>query len=155
MGVAGAGKTAVGSALATRLRRHFVDADDLHPASNVEKMRAGTPLDDTDRAPWLDRVGETLAGDATPVVACSALKRMYRDRLRQHAPTAMFVLLDGTRAVIAERMAARRDHFMPLSLLDDQLGTLEPLAGDEPGLTVGIVATVDEIVAAISAGLER
>lgn len=146
MGVAGSGKTVVGQALATRLGRPFVDADDLHPTANVEKMRRGEPLNDDDRAPWLDAVGATLAGGSAPVVACSALKRTYRDRLRAAASGMRFVHLHGDRALIAERMAAREDHFMPLSLLDDQLATLEPLDADEHTIVVGIDQPVDAIV---------
>lgn len=146
MGVAGSGKTVVGRALAARLGRPFVDADDLHPEANVEKMRRGEPLDDDDRAPWLDTVGATLAEAAAPVVACSALKRAYRDRLRAVAPGLRFVHLHGDRALIAERMAAREDHFMPQSLLDDQLATLQPLGGDEDAVVVGIDQAVDAIV---------
>lgn len=146
MGVAGSGKTVVGQALAARLGRRFVDADDLHPAANVEKMRRGEPLNDDDRAPWLDTVGATLAEPSAPVVACSALKRAYRDRLRAAAPGLRFVHLHGDRALIADRMAAREDHFMPLSLLDDQLSTLEPLDDDEAAVVVRIDQPVDAIV---------
>ncbi|MEM8706217.1 MAG: gluconokinase [Actinomycetota bacterium] len=148
MGVAGSGKSVVGQAVAGRLGRPFTDADDLHPEANVEKMRRGEPLTDDDRRPWLDAVGSALAASPAPVVACSALKRAYRDRLRSHAPDVRFVHLDGDRDLIADRMAERVDHFMPLSLLDDQFSTLEPLDADEPGRAVPIDGTVAEVVAA-------
>lgn len=146
MGVAGSGKTVVGLALAARLERRFVDADDLHPSANVEKMRRGEPLNDDDRAPWLDTVGATLAESSAPIVACSALKRAYRDRLRSAAPGLWFVHLHGDRALISGRMAARQHHFMPLSLLDDQLATLELLDDDEHSVVVDIDRPIDAIV---------
>jgi gluconokinase len=130
MGVAGSGKSTVGVLLAARLGVPFVDGDALHPASNVAKMAAGIPLDDADRAPWLDAVGARLA-QGRVVVACSALRRAYRDRLRDAAPAAQFVLLHGTRALLASRLTARVDHFMPAVLLDSQLATLElPTPGE-------------------------
>ena len=132
MGVTATGKTEIGKRLAYALEARFVDGDDLHPRTNVDKMARGEPLDDADRAPWLDRVGTTLAGGAGPiVVACSALKRAYRDRIRRHAGgTVLFVHLTGPKDVIAERMRTRKGHFMPLSLLDSQIATLE-LPGPE------------------------
>lgn len=131
MGVAGSGKSTVGALLAARLGLPFVDGDALHPPANVTKMAAGLPLDDDDRAPWLDAVGERLASGGV-VVACSALRRAYRDRLREAAPAARFVLLHGTRELLAARLAARSDHFMPAALLDSQLATLElPTPGEE------------------------
>lgn len=148
MGVAGSGKSVVGTALAAELGVPFVDADDLHPPANVDKMRAGQPLTDADRAPWLDTVGAALAADPAPVVACSALKRAYRDRLRLFAPDLWLVHLDGTHDLIGTRMAARDGHFMPVSLLDDQFATLEPLESDERGAAVSIDAEVDAVVAA-------
>ncbi|MEO0492001.1 MAG: gluconokinase [Actinomycetota bacterium] len=148
MGVAGSGKSVVGRAVAERTDRPFVDADDLHPPANVAKMRRGEALDDHDRAPWLDAVSAVLANGAGTVVACSALKRVYRDRLRRHVPEAWIVHLDGPTHVIAERMAARTDHFMPLSLLDDQVATLEALAADEPGMAVSIEGSLDDVIAA-------
>ena len=153
MGVAGSGKTVVGQALAAWLDRPFVDADDLHRSENVEKMRRGEPLDDDDRRPWLDTVGANLADAAAPVVACSALKRSYRDRLRTAAPDLRFVHLHGDRDLIRSRMAAREDHFMPLSLLDDQVATLEPLGPDERAVVVEIDQPVEAVVAAAVDGL--
>lgn len=149
MGVSGSGKSSVGAALADRLQVLFEDGDDLHPASNVAKMSRGEPLDDDDRRPWLDRVGAWLGehGDGG-VIACSALKRSYRDRLRGHVENLDFLLLQGDPRLIAQRQAARPRHFMPTSLVGSQLATLEPLAPDERGLVVDVAASVDEIVAA-------
>jgi gluconokinase len=148
MGVSGSGKTTVGAALADALRLPFVDGDALHPAANVAKMAAGIPLDDADRAPWLDAVGAVLAAGPV-VVACSALRRVYRDRLRLAAPELLLVFLDGSREVLAQRMAARPGHFMPASLLDSQLATLERPDPDERPVTVDIAAPVPDIVASL------
>jgi len=149
MGVSGSGKSTVGEALAARLDLPFADADDLHPAANKDKMAAGEALSDEDRWPWLARVGEWLAQHPDGgVVTCSALKRAYRDVLRDHAPTAYHVHLAGSRDVIAERQAGRRGHFMPASLLDSQFDTLEPLGDDEAGIVVDVADPVEEVVAA-------
>jgi carbohydrate kinase (thermoresistant glucokinase family) len=152
MGVAGCGKTVVGTALAAELGYRFIDADDLHPAANVSKMASGTPLDDDDRWPWLDAVGRTLADSPGIVVACSALKRTYRDRLRASADDLAFVHLSGSRELLEQRMGSRTDHFMPTSLLDSQLGTLEPLEAHERGLEVDIAPAPTVLVTEI---LER
>lgn len=155
MGVSGSGKSTVGRVVADRLGAGFVDADDLHPASNVAKMHAGVPLTDEDRAPWLALVGRTLAdaGDSGMAIACSALKRAYRDLIRAEAPGAVFVELDGSRELLAARLAERQltepGHFMPPSLLDSQLATLEPLAEDEPGVRVDIAPPLEDIVGAL------
>ena len=155
MGVSGAGKSTVGIAIAEKLRVNFTDADALHPASNVAKMAAGTPLTDADRWPWLDLVGRALAdaGDAGLVVACSALKRSYRDAIRAAAPSARFVHLVVPRTVLGDRVASRPGHFMPASLVDSQLETLEPIEADEPGVLVdsegGVAATADRALAAL------
>ncbi len=155
MGVSGSGKSTVGSLLAEKLGVPFADADDLHPASNVAKMAAGTPLDDGDRWPWLALVGEALAAASGTglVVACSALKRSYREAIRAAAPETRFVLLHGPRALLAARMGTRTEHFMPLELLDSQLATLEPLAADEPGFAVSIESKPEVIVAEIAGRL--
>lgn len=153
MGPSGSGKSVVGAVLAERLDLPFVDADDLHPAANVAKMAAGSPLDDDDRMPWLDVVGATLRDDPEGIViACSALARRYRDRIRASAPDAVFVELVVDVDELARRMATR-EHFMPVSLLTSQLDALEPLAADEPGVTVANdaspAAVVDAAVAAL------
>jgi gluconokinase len=140
MGVAGTGKTTVGGMLAEALGVPYAEADDFHPPENVAKMTAGEPLDDTDRAPWLDAIGKWAAERTGRggVVSCSALKRSYRDRLRAAAPGISFVHLTGERALIADRMARRTDHFMPPALLDSQFATLEPLQPDEAGAAVPV-----------------
>lgn len=134
MGVSGSGKTTVGSAVATRLGWDFVDADDLHPAENVAKMSAGAPLTDSDRESWLNAVAHLLAGRTELVVACSALRVTYRDLLRAGAPDILFVQLKASHEALAERMRNRPGHFMPVSLLNSQLQTLEPLAPGEGGI---------------------
>ena len=151
MGVSGSGKTTVGTLLASDLNVPFIDADDLHPAANKEKMASGHPLTDDDRWPWLALVGDALrdAGNGV-VVACSALKRSYRDAIRTQAPDVRFVYLEGSREVLADRLAKRRGHFMPPGLLDSQLATLEPLQSDEAGVTVPIDIPPAEIVDRLS-----
>jgi gluconokinase len=147
MGVSGSGKSTVGAALAGRLRVPFEDADDLHPPENVAKMTRGEPLDDHDRWPWLERIGQWLAAHADGgVIACSALKRKYRDQLRHHCPSVEFLHLEGGRDVIEGRQASRPGHFMPASLLTSQFETLEPLAPDERGVVVDVSGSVDQIV---------
>lgn len=151
MGVSGCGKSSVGSRLAEDLGRAFLEGDSLHPAANVRKMRMGTPLDDEDRRPWLDALGRRLGENRNVVVSCSALKRAYRDRLRSLAGGPMsFVFLQGDRALLAARMAARQHEYMPLSLLDSQLATLE-LPGTGPHgepdvVTVDINQSLESIV---------
>ena len=153
MGVSAAGKTTVGLALAAELGCPFADADDLHPAANLSKMAAGVPLDDEDRWPWLSAVGRTLAGADAIVVACSALRRVYRDRIRESAPDAFFVFLDGDAAVLHARIAARIGHFMPPALLDSQLALLEPLQSDEVGARIYVDGTPQEVEAAAIAAV--
>ena len=147
MGVSGAGKSTVGEALAARLGLPYADADAFHPAANVAKMRAGVPLDDADRAPWLAAVGSWLAErHEGAVVSCSALRRAYRDTLRGYGGSLAFVHLDGPAAVVTRRVAARAGHFMPASLVASQLATLEPLGSDEAGLTVPLDWPVTRVV---------
>jgi carbohydrate kinase (thermoresistant glucokinase family) len=157
MGVSGSGKSTVGRLLADRLGTPFVDGDDLHPAANVAKMASGIPLTDEDRAPWLAAVGRTLAqaGPEGIVVACSALKRGYRDLIRAEAPDARFAELDGAPALIADRMGARTDHFMPPTLLSSQLATLQPLEVDEPGVRVDVTGSPEIVADAIVDALSR
>lgn len=134
MGVSGCGKSTVGRLLAQELGGTFIDGDDLHPETNIAKMSAGQPLTDQDREPWLRLIAQQLqTGPAATVVACSALRRSYRDIIRAQAPETVFIHLDGTRDVLASRLTVRPGHFMPTSLLDSQLATLEHLDPDEIG----------------------
>jgi len=147
MGVSGSGKSTVGAAAAALLGIGFVDGDDLHPLTNVDKMTAGIPLTDDDRWPWLATVGDTLAASDGLVVACSALKRSYRDAIRERAPRAFFVLLTGSPETIGARLSKREDHFMPASLLQSQFDTLEPLGADERGVALDIGSTPHQLAA--------
>jgi gluconokinase len=153
MGVAGAGKSRIGSAFARALGVDFVEGDAYHPPENVARMAAGIPLTDDDRLGWLralaDRLGTAAKAGEGLVMACSALKRSYRDLLRARDPSVRFILLDGPRALIAERLAGRRGHYMPASLLDSQLATLEIPSPDEGAWTCDVTAPPDAIVAAL------
>ncbi|WUR13586.1 gluconokinase [[Empedobacter] haloabium] len=155
MGVSGCGKSSVGIALAQALGVRFVEGDQYHPAANVAKMAAGIPLTDDDRKEWLHSLQAEIRAAAAAgtglVVSCSALKRRYRDLLRAGDPALRFAHLDGSRELIAARMAARQGHYMPLSLLDSQLATLEPLQDDEAGLRLDIGTEVPALVRAILA----
>ena len=147
MGVSGCGKSTIAAAVAERAGATYIDADDLHPPANVEKMSQGIPLTDEDRMPWLVVVGDVIAQhrDERVVVACSALKRAYRDVIRERSGGVLFAHLHGPRELLASRMGFRSEHFMPLTLLDSQLATLEPLADDENGLVVDISTSTAEI----------
>jgi gluconokinase len=151
MGVSGSGKSSVGEALSQAMGAPYLDGDDLHPAANIAKMSAGIPLDDDDRWPWLDKVGEMLASHAGEViVGCSALKRSYRDRIRTAAGSDVtFIHLTGPKELIAARMNHRAGHFMPSSLLDSQFRTLEPPGSDEKAMEISIDQPLDGIVADI------
>lgn len=157
MGVSGAGKSTVAGLLADRLDWRMAEADEFHPEANIAKMSAGTPLTDTDREPWLsairDWIGERDAAGEHAVVTCSALKRSYRDVLREATARVRFVFLRGSADVVGGRLADRSGHFMPPALLDSQLGDLEPLADDEDGITVDVTASPEHIVDAALAGL--
>ncbi|URK86082.1 gluconokinase (plasmid) [Rhizobium sp. RCAM05350] len=157
MGVSGCGKSTVGATLAKALDGTYVDGDDLHPAENIAKMSAGTPLHDTDRSPWLDRVGEALTfRQETTIIGCSALKRAYRDRIRARAGApVLFIHLSGTREEIARRMENRPGHFMPASLLDSQFAALEEPQPDEYAVTVAIDQPFVEILQKLTQILER
>lgn len=141
MGVSGCGKSSVGSLLASQLNVVYLEGDELHPPDNVAKMAAGVPLTDADRADWLealrDRIATARAQGVGLVVSCSALKRAYRDLLRTGDPGLRFAHLDGPRALLQQRMQGRQ-HFMPASLLDSQLQTLQPLQADEAGVVLDI-----------------
>jgi carbohydrate kinase (thermoresistant glucokinase family) len=155
MGVSGSGKSTVAKALAQALRWPFEEGDDLHPAANVAKMRAGHPLTDEDRKPWLEAIGRWIDGQAAKgepgVITCSALRRAYRDQLRQGRPQVKLVFLEGSKGLIEDRLAHRQGHFMPPSLLDSQFEALEEPGPDEPVIKVNI----DELVEAQVRDIER
>ncbi len=157
MGVSGAGKSTVGSCLAKRLQWPFKEGDEFHPRANIEKMRLGEPLTDADRAPWLAAIAAWidgwLRGGVDGVVTCSALKRLYRDRLAAGRPSLVFVYLDGSPSVLAERVSKRAGHFMPAALLGSQLATLEPPAPDENAIIVDADQTVGAQIATVMAAL--
>ncbi|MDB5592071.1 gluconokinase, partial [Enterovirga sp.] len=160
MGVSGSGKTTIASLLARRLEWSFEDGDWFHPPDNVAKMAAGTPLTDADRAPWLGAIAnwieETRRAGRHGVVACSALKRAYRSVLTAGGREAVrLVYLQGSRELIAARMALREGHFMPAGLLDSQFGALEEPAADELPITVSIEPRPNEVVESIVAALVR
>ena len=157
MGVQGSGKSTAGQAVAARLGLPFLDGDDLHPVSNKAKMASGHPLTDEDREPWLRAIGRELAAGlekGTPiVVACSALKRQYRDLIRSYAPDTQFIHLEGSRELIAERLSRRDHEYMPPTLLDSQFATLEPLGEDEAGIRLSITLTLDEMADTAAAAI--
>ncbi|TBZ19779.1 gluconokinase [Rhizobium leguminosarum] len=158
MGVSGCGKSSAGEKLAEALHMAFVEGDALHPAANVEKMSKGIPLTDDDRMPWLDRIGEDIKASLEKsegiIVSCSALKRIYRDRLLAAAGgNLFFVYLEGSRALLMKRMGERKGHFMPVSLLDSQLATLEVPTGEQGVVTVDIDDTMEGIAATALKGL--
>ena len=151
MGVSGCGKSTLAAALARATGRAFLEADDLHPAANRALMTNGVPLTDADRLPWLRSVADRIAASETATVtACSALRRGYRDVLRTRVPGLWFVHLDGPVEILAARLAARADHFMPRALLESQLATLEPLDDDEPGVVVDLADAPEELVDHVS-----
>ncbi len=154
MGVSGCGKSSFGAALAEALALPFADADAFHPAANIAKMSAGIALTDADRWPWLDAIGAWLAAREAGVVACSALRRAYRDRLRSAAPGLRVLHLAGPFALIAGRQAARAGHFMPPALMASQFATLEPPDAEEEGaVTLDVALPVSALVAHARAAL--
>lgn len=158
LGVSGVGKSTVAAGVAAALALHFVDGDGLHSAASVAKMQAGVPLQDEDRWPWLDRIGSCLADSGRwprgVVVACSALRRAYRDRIRAAVPGVRFIFLDGPKELIASRMVGRSGHYMPSALLDSQLRTLEPPdAGEPDALRMSIELPAREIVKRVAQAL--
>jgi len=150
MGVSGSGKTEIARRLAARLQSECIEGDEFHPAENIAKMSAGVALDDEDRRVWLlllqGKLREAADAGQPVVLACSALKRRYRDVLRAGNPDLIFLFLDGDRALLASRMQQRRGHFMPTAMLDGQLAALEPPQADERFLRLDIRQTPDEIV---------
>ena len=157
-GVSGCGNSSVAAGLAEALGADLIDGDDLHSAESVAKMRAGIPLTDADRWPWLDRIGARLTkatqGERGLVIACSALKRVYRDRLRAAAPGLRFVFLDGSAELIAERLARRAGHYMPAGLLASQLQTLErPQADEGDVVRLDVAGSVEGLVFEAAKGL--
>ncbi|MFT8209571.1 MAG: gluconokinase [Symbiopectobacterium sp.] len=148
MGVSGCGKSSVGAANA--LGAKFIDGDDLHPRANIQKMASGHPLDDTDRAPWLERLNDAAYSlrhkNEVGLIVCSSLKRRYRDRLRQDNPEMLFLYMKGSFEVILERLKARAGHFMPTDLLKSQFDALEEPGEDETDV-VSIDIDFDEVVA--------
>ena len=159
MGVSGCGKSTVAAALADRLHGLYLDADDFHPASNVHKMQSGVPLTDEDRGPWLDRVGlavhERAEAGETVFMACSALKRTYRDRIRRAVPDVAFLALVAPRDELERRLQNRHGHFMPPSLLDSQLQTLQPLSSAERGVTIDVTGAEGPVLDRAVGALQR
>ena len=159
MGVCGCGKTAVGELLAARLGVPFADADHFHPPENVERMRSGVPLDDAARGPWLDRlaslIGDALRDGRGLVLACSALKRSYRDRLGLSRPGVRLVFLDGDEALIRERLEQRTGHYMPASLLASQCASLERPTAEERPVTIDVASPPESLAAVVVAALRR
>ncbi len=150
MGVSGSGKTSIGEGLAARLGLPLLEGDQFHPKANIDKMSSGTPLADDDRWPWLDAIAAAMRdAPGGVIVTCSALRRVYRDRLRKSSGRpVLFVFLDGSKETIAARLAERKGHFMPASLLASQFATLEPPGADEPGI---VRVSIDPPVAAVIA----
>jgi len=150
MGVSGSGKTTIGALLAGQLGWPYAEADSFHPAANIEKMAAGIPLTDADRWPWLEAIGRWIdaevAAGRPAVVTCSALKRVYRDKLRAGRPAVQIVYLRGSRELIATRLAARQGHFFTAAMLDTQFADLEEPTPDEGALVVSIGKAPKEIV---------
>ena len=158
MGVSGSGKSTVAATLVDRLGWEFAEGHDFHPPANVEKMRAGHPLDDDDRWPWLRSVeawiGEHERAGRSVVVTCSALKRSYRGLLREGHPSVWFAHVTASPELIRDRMEHRTGHYMPASLLDSQLATLEPLGDDEPGARVSGAGSPPSVVTELLAALD-
>lgn len=160
MGVSSSGKSLVGAALAARFGVPFIEGDELHPKANVEKMSKGIPLTDEDRWPWLDRVADALVSGTNEhggaIASCSALRKIYRDRLRDAVGELglRFIFLHGSKQVLGERMKRRKHHYMPTSLLDSQFATLEDPTGEERVTTVDVDGKPEEVIAAATRALE-
>lgn len=151
MGVSGCGKSTIGARIAERLQAKFIDGDDLHPRANIEKMRQGQPLDDHDRAPWLERIRDAAFSlenkNEQGIIVCSALKKIYRDQIRDGNQHVTFLFLDGAKDLILKRMQARQGHFMKTGMLDSQFATLErPTAEEQDVLSISIDGDIEEVV---------
>lgn len=151
MGVSGCGKSSVGAAIARELGAKFIDGDDLHPRANIQKMAGGHPLNDDDRAPWLERLNDAAYSlshkNEVGIIVCSSLKRRYRDRLRQDNPDMIFLYMKGTFDVIMARLKSRAGHYMPTELLQSQFDALEEPGADEPDvMSIDINGGFDEVV---------
>jgi gluconokinase len=159
MGVSGCGRTFVGKRLAEAIGADFLEGDNFHPPENIALMSSGHPLDDAHRAGWLDAIGRKLAAiteeGGKAVATCSALKRIYRDRLRRHCPRVVFVHLAIDKATARQRVGSRKGHFMPASLIDSQFADLQSLEADEAGITLDGTADVSLLVPAAMEYLER
>jgi carbohydrate kinase (thermoresistant glucokinase family) len=155
MGVSGSGKSEIASRVAAKLSVPFIEGDHYHSEANKMKMFAGVALTDDDRWPWLDAVGIAIATHERMIATCSALKRAYRDRLRESVDDLFFVELDGAKDLLASRLVSRHGHFMPSTLLDSQIETLEPLQRDEIGFRMDVTSGVGKLVATIIDHLER
>lgn len=160
MGVCGSGKTSVGQAIAQKFKATFIDGDNLHPRANIKKMASGNPLNDEDRTPWLERVGDVFFAlnncSLSGVVVCSALKKKYRDIIRDGNEDLIFVHLAGSMDTILERMAARQGHFMKKEMVQSQFDTLEVPGADEPDVvTVSIEQPIEQVIAESIAKIEK
>jgi gluconokinase len=159
MGVSGSGKTTIAEELGRRLGWEYAEGDEFHPPENVEKMASGHPLTDEDRWPWLEKIAAWIAWHEelhkNIIITCSALKVVYRDLLRRENPSVFFVHVDAAREVLEKRMSQRRGHYMPASLLDSQLDTLQPLTPGEPGKAVPGDAEPEAVVASVVDLLRR
>ncbi|WP_404973356.1 gluconokinase [Vibrio campbellii] len=150
MGVCASGKTTIGEHLAKKLGRKFIDGDDLHPRANIQKMASGQPLNDDDRKPWLERIRDAAysleSKNEHGIIVCSALKKIYRDQIREGNENVTFLFLDGSKELILERMRARQGHFMKENMVNSQFETLERPEDEPRTIFVSIDATIDDVV---------
>ncbi|AUW03413.1 gluconokinase [Vibrio campbellii] len=150
MGVCASGKTTIGEHLAKKLGRKFIDGDDLHPRANIQKMASGQPLNDDDRKPWLERIRDAAysleSKNEHGIIVCSALKKIYRDQIREGNENVTFLFLDGSKELILERMRARQGHFMKENMVNSQFETLERPEDEPRTIFVSIDATIEDIV---------
>ncbi|WP_182026439.1 gluconokinase [Vibrio rotiferianus] len=150
MGVCASGKTTIGEHLAKKLGRKFIDGDDLHPRANIQKMASGQPLNDDDRKPWLERIRDAAysleSKNEHGIIVCSALKKIYRDQIREGNENVTFLFLDGSKELILERMRARQGHFMKENMVNSQFDTLERPEDEPRTIFVSIDATIEDVV---------